>query len=62
MIRLDSHKTGVTLPEASLAVTRAARRQTCTSGLSETVAAVKANRVLVGVVCGSQRFTGFRVR
>ena len=43
-------------------VTRAARRQACTSGLSVTVAAVSVDRVLVDVVCGSQSVTGSRVR
>ena len=51
MRRLDSH----TLPEASLTVKSAARRQACTSGLRVTVAAVSVDRVLVGVVGGSQR-------
>ena len=55
-VRHDSHNIKlVSVPEARLTVTRAARRQTCTSGFSVTAAAVS-------VVCVSQRVTGFRVR
>ena len=61
-VRRDSRQQLVSLPNSSLTVTRAARRQACTSGLSVTVAAVSVDRVLGGVLGGSQYVTGLRVR
>ena len=50
----------VSLPLASLTVTRAARRHACTSDLNVTVTAVSVDRVQVDVVCESVEHDGLQ--